>query len=255
MKKTAQTLLTAAMFVSALGSSASGNSGMQCAAAKTPLSQQDFSYTDLPQPVYGPPIVETTVESQTDTTETTTTTLETTVMPLYGPPSVLYPRGDVTMDKQVDARDFTRMKQIALGQNPYPGYAENDIADLNHDGKVDKQDVEKMLHDVLGVPEKEDPVLTSTTALTLATTTITTTTMMVSTLYGPPSMFGTTSPVTEAITDTTTTLTTPMATLYGPPPAYDINYAGKQKKSAWRKTTATTSTQSVKNDASGKKIK
>lgn len=253
MKKTAQTLLTAAMFVSALGSSAAGSNGMQCTAAKAPLSQQDLSYSDLPQPVYGPPIIETTVESQTDTTETTTTTLETTVMPLYGPPSVFYPQGDVTMDKQVDARDLTRMKEIALGEIRYPGFDENDIADLNRDGKVDKQDVEMMLHEVLGVPEKTEPVMTTSTALTLATTTITTTTMMVGTLYGPPSIFGTTSPVTEAITDTTTTLTRPMSTLYGPPPVYNANQAAAQKKPAWRKTTATTSVQSAKDDASGKK--
>ena len=249
MKKTAQTLLTAAMFVSALGSSAPGSSTMKCAAAKPDVQQTEEFTEVVPQPVYGPPIVETTAE----TTSTSTTTVTTTVMPLYGPPSVLYPRGDVTMDKQVDARDLTRIKEIALGEIRYPGYAEKDIADLNRDGTVDKQDVEKMLHDVLGVPEKEEPVMTTTTALTLATTTITTTTMMVSTLYGPPSVFGTTTQDSDVITETTPMPTTPMATLYGPPPAYDINSAGKQKKSAWRKTAATTSTQSVQEDASGKK--
>jgi hypothetical protein len=254
MKKTAQTLLTAAMFVSALGSSAAGNSGMQCAAAKTPLSEQDPYYSEVPQPVYGPPILTTTDETEMTTTRTTTI-MTTTMMPLYGPPRVFYPTGDVTMDNKVDVRDFTRMKQIALGQIKYPGYAETDIGDLNFDGNVDKEDVEKMLHEVLGVPVKEDPAMTTSTALTLATTTTTATTMMVSTLYGPPSIFGTTVPESEAVTEMTTTLTTHMETLYGPPRAYGADQAAGQKKSAWRKTTATTSTQSVKDDASGKKTK
>ena len=124
--------------------------------------------------LYGPPAVlgteadtdpsvpsEEEKSSSTESGESDTSTEEdlSTAMPLYGPPSVLYPRGDVTMDKQVDARDLTRIKEIALGEIRYPGYAEKDIADLNRDGTVDKQDVEKMLHDVLGVPEKEEPVI------------------------------------------------------------------------------------------------
>ena len=100
------------------------------------------------------------------------------------------------MDNKTDARDLTMIKRIALAENQENiGYAEFDIADVNHDHVVDKEDVRIFREEVLGFPKEEEAVTTTTTVTNgpeedpdivsrLETTTETT----VALLYGPPPM-------------------------------------------------------------------
>jgi hypothetical protein len=113
---------------------------------------------------------------------------------LYGPPWAFYPTGDVTMDNVTDARDLSRIKQLALNTARNTDYTEWGIADVNHDGEVDADDVHAFMEDVLGIPKKEEPVMTTTVTagpdedpdIVSSLETTTETTVML--LYGPPPM-------------------------------------------------------------------
>lgn len=130
----------------------------------------------------------TTAEGEFDPYRMTTTT-ETEPVVLYGPPWVFYPKGDANMDNKTDARDLTLIKQIALGQKQNVDYMEQNIADVDHDGDVDKDDVQIFMKDVLGIPEKkEEPAVTTTTADIQQELETTTRAADVVVLYGPPSM-------------------------------------------------------------------
>ncbi|MCR4759455.1 MAG: hypothetical protein K5705_04190 [Oscillospiraceae bacterium] len=214
MKKTAQTLLTAAMFVSALGGSAAGKDSMKCnasgntaAAATTTTTGLEAFMTTGPV-LYGPPWVfgTTTTETVTEpTTEQTTnpgtepvteltdiesTTFMTMTTPeiLYGPPHVFM---DMNRDFSLDARDLTLMKRKALGQLTDGSY----IGDVDHSGTVDRHDVDLLLHEGLGVPYK--PVVT-TAPVEPGTTTRTTVTQLTEQTTLPP-----TTPTTPQVVYTT----------------------------------------------------
>ena len=258
MKKTAQTLLTAAMFVSALGGSAAGNDSMKCNAnADTPATTTTGleAFMTTGPVLYGPPWVfgTTTTETVTEpTTEQTTnpgtepvtelTDIETTTFMtmttpeiLYGPPRVFM---DMNRDNSLDSRDLTLMKRKALGLLQDGSY----IGDVNHSGTVDKYDVEELLHDGLGVPYKPvvttaPPVETGTTTRTTVTDengeviTETTTAKPVTELTEQTTLPPTTPTVvyttkrTEVTVQTAETLQrtteTAVMPLYGPPPAFD----------------------------------
>lgn len=175
MKKTAQTLLTAAIFATALGSTVPSQFRQPVLALDDPIAEVETNLAD----VYGPPpmftepeAAETTVTKRTRRTRTTemtkgttytTTTGEPETVPvvLYGPPWVFYPTGDANMDKVTDARDLTRIKQIALGNWRIDDYTGRDIADVDHDGDVDADDVHMFMEEVLGIPKKETPAVTT----------------------------------------------------------------------------------------------
>jgi hypothetical protein len=261
MKKTAQTLLTAAMFVSALGGSAAGKDSMKCnATADTPATTTTTTgleaFMTTGPVLYGPPWVFGTTTTTTETvttddsaqtvTEPSVTDIDpdfttTTFMPmttpeiLYGPPSVFM---DMNRDGSLDSRDLTLMKRKALGKLDDGSY----IGDVNHSGKVDKYDVEQFLHEGLGMPYK--PVVTTAPPVETGTTTRTT----VTDENGDVIIETTTAkPVTELTEQTTLPPTTPTTVvttkrtevtvqtaetlqrvtetavmpLYGPPPAFD----------------------------------
>ncbi len=119
---------------------------------------------------------------------------QTTPVVLYGPPWVFYPTGDVNMDNVTDARDLSLIKQLALNPARNTGYMERNIADVNHDGEVDKEDVRIFMEETLGIPKKEEPVTTTTVTTSpdedpdIVSSLETTTETTVMLLYGPPPM-------------------------------------------------------------------
>ena len=154
MKKTAQTLLTAAIFATALGSSAQSRMQQPAEALGDPIKEVETNLVD----VYGPPSMFTTVLPE-DTTTAATETVYT--VPLYGPPWAFYPKGDITTDNITDARDLTLIKRAAIEGRNAVGYFEYDGADVNHDGVVDREDVRIFREEVLGIP-KQEPAVTTT---------------------------------------------------------------------------------------------
>lgn len=241
MKKTAQTVLTAAMFAAALGTAA-GTQNTGTAATAEPADPEVF-YTTVEEPVdiYGPPSVFTgTAEpgTQPGTTafegDQTTFTLTTRGDPvgIYGPPSLLYPRGDVTRDKTVDARDLSRMKHLILTMQEPHLYAEQEISDLNRDGTVDQKDLEIMLHEVLGVPKKAEPAVTTATALTVAAAAMTSSTLPALMLYAPPPIMETQPEAVDPL------FTEPVVRpLYGPPNIMTVDF--REQLQDQRQTTTT----------------
>ena len=121
---------------------------------------------------------------------------QTTPVVLYGPPWVFYPTGDVNMDNVTDARDLSLIKQLALNPARNTGYMERNIADVNHDGEVDKEDVRIFMEETLGIPKDEEEPVTTTTVTTspdenpdiVSSLESTTRATDVIVLYGPPSM-------------------------------------------------------------------
>ena len=226
MKKTAQTLLTAAIFATALGSSAQSQMQQPVQAAGDPILDVQTYYAA----VYGPPPSQLT---STETTETTTTTAfvanipaypdwpEGTAIttdlipqPAYGPPRTAF-SGDMNWDAIADARDLTLIKHAAMvGRDQFDGWY--DMADVNHDGDVDKEDVRLFMEETLGIPKKEEAVTTAPAVTTeaLMTTLISTTKMPVTVVYGPPPVT-TTTEMTE-LPETTPDTDIPVP-LYGPP--------------------------------------
>ena len=176
MKKTAQTLLTAAIFATALGSAVPSQFRQPVQALEDPIVEVENNLVDI----YGPPSMFTEKPEETTATErtkktkttmvTTTTAIETTTSVLYGPPWVFYGEGDVNRDGVSDARDLTIMKQIILNGNEIAENYPNDprgnsilpLADVDHDGGVTEEDVHMFMTEVLGVPYKKQPAVTTT---------------------------------------------------------------------------------------------
>ncbi|MBR3448754.1 MAG: hypothetical protein IKH27_13225 [Oscillospiraceae bacterium] len=146
--------------------------------------------TELATVVYLKDSLKTTAPFEFDPTGTTTVTTETEPVVLYGPPWVFYPTGDANMDNKTDARDLTIIKQLALGKKKNIDFMEQNIADIDHDGDVDRDDVDLFMHGVLGIPEKEeDPAVTTAANPDIQSELETTTRATdVVVLYGPPSM-------------------------------------------------------------------
>ena len=214
MKKTIQTIMTAAAFAAALGAGAGDTITAQFAAESVAAD----SITTVPQTTYGPPgwmmtteeleetgtttestplITEGTVthyELDTTTSSTTTTvTLEGTsplptdlvtdgVAPAYNEP------GDFDNNGSFDARDLTLLKRYLLSNKTTQGSAV--MADIDLNGEVNKKDVEALLRLLTGKPEEEDQPFAETEMTTQPTAPITTTTDVTRptymVLYGPP---------------------------------------------------------------------
>ena len=209
MKKTIQTIMTAAAFAAALGAGAGDTITAQFAAESVAAD----SITTVPQTTYGPPgwmmttedpeeletlpiVTPGTVmhyELDTTTSSTTTTvTLEGTsplptdlvtdgVAPAYNEP------GDFDNNGSFDARDLTLIKRYLLSNKTTQGSTV--MADIDLNGEVDKKDVEALLRLLTGKPEEEDQPSVETEMTTQPTAPVTTTdvtrpTYMV--LYGPP---------------------------------------------------------------------
>ena len=93
MKKTAQTLLTAAMFATALGSSAAGKTPAEnqtAFAANENFMTTTTVTTTTMMPLYGPPWVLSSLEEERQRNATTTTEPVTTADPVYQTTMVLY---------------------------------------------------------------------------------------------------------------------------------------------------------------------
>ena len=163
MKKTIQTLATAAMFAAAAVSSFS-------------VSAQESEFMEKSaQPM----------------------------APLYGPPPVDRMLGDMNQDDELDVRDLTVLKRILLqaegdfdletvGDEDGDGWiqiwswgssqvtSEIYAGDLNQDAKVNKADVQEMIRRLTGAPkEEEEPIVTTMTVETEVE-------MTSQTAYGPP---------------------------------------------------------------------
>jgi hypothetical protein len=102
-----------------------------------------------------------------------TTFPETTVEVLYGPPSVLFNHGDLNMDRKLDARDLTLLKQRYL--KGYTSVSWGELGDLDGDGQLTKKDIKMLERQLTGKPEDEDEDEDTTTTVTTTTTTTTTT--------------------------------------------------------------------------------
>lgn len=228
MKRTAQTLLTAAIFATALGSTAQSQMRQPVQAVDDPIFDLQTNYAG----VYGPPPTQRTTEELTETTTYTTTnqfvasipvypdselpvTTDLIPEPAYGPPRTAF-SGDMNWDAIADARDLTLIKRAALvGRDNFDGWY--DMADVNHNGDVNEEDVHFFMEETLGIPKKEAAVTTTpavTTAAEMTTTLISTTTMVTFPLYGPPPV--TTVSEMTAPPETTRDTDIPVP-LYGPP--------------------------------------
>lgn len=200
MKKTLQTLMTAAVFASALTTGFSDSISANSADDNFPLYPELMygppDYTNIEdEPPFEPVITEGTIVTTTPTTDVSMegTTMEgttpiyddtalggvtvtTTTEPLIldGDVLVFSEPGDLNMDGSHDVRDLSLLKQYLL-TNQSQGIVDI-TGDVNFDGSIDKEDVKALIRLLTGKPEdEEDPIIT---------TTITTTTT--ATLYGPP---------------------------------------------------------------------
>ena len=192
MRKTRQSLLTAALFAAAVSTSAGGAIPPQLASAEGDI-------TTVPQTTYGPPVWMTEPEITTtelmpegtvpiissDTTTSTTPTAEILQpegeMVLPGILPVFHEAGDLNMDGSIDVRDLTILKQFLLFQHDGVGFSSL-VGDVNCDGIIDRGDVKALIRLLTGKPEEEDEPA-ETDAVTTTATTFTATTCP---LYGPP---------------------------------------------------------------------
>ncbi len=206
MKKTKQTMLTAAILSTALA--------MQ--AELSYLSNSAYAVTESPEPVenstrlmavVGPPPAKTTTAIEiTETSETTTTLTEMIIATepeqvfikpiaaMYGPPFV---QGDANEDNKLNIVDYVMLKdKLMNGEESYPYWRE----DINQNGEFDAEDLKVFEHYFLSLlPFQTDEDTASVTEPVASETT------------DEPAVM---TPPAE------TTIPQPMATLYGPPPAY-----------------------------------
>lgn len=201
MKKTLQSLMTAAVFASALTTGFSDSISANSADDNFPLYPELMygppDYTDIEdEPPFEPVITEGTIVTTTATTDVSlegttpiyndTTlggvTVTTTTEPLMlgGDVPVFSEPGDLNMDGIHDVRDLSLLKQYLL-TNQSQGFV-GITGDVNSDDSIDKEDVKALIRLLTGKPEdEEDPIIT--TVPTSSTTFPTTSTV---TLYGPP---------------------------------------------------------------------
>ena len=150
--------------------------------SETSTTAETTIFTEpITQPAYGPPYWETTVT-------------EIIPQPAYGPPWMFAEPGDLNYDFQLDARDLTLLKRYLL-EGEINDHIDR-LANVNHDGKIDKEDVKELIRKLTGKPEDEeepDVTTTATTATTQTADTETTTTDPWENyplpLYGPPAAY------------------------------------------------------------------
>ncbi len=118
-----------------------------------------------PPTVYGPPHWFTDTETEATTTTTDVTTI--IPQPAYGPPYVLFEKGDLNGDRVINAQDLTLLKRAVLYDNLDSLW--RPLGDLNDDGAVDKKDVKELIRRLTGAPEKDPDETDVTTTATDAT--------------------------------------------------------------------------------------
>ncbi len=101
--------------------------------------------------VYGPPEVMSSLFNRTtETTAESFITTTTTQLPqlAYGPPYLYMPRGDMTLDFQLDALDLAKMKNMLISGEHDEW--DDKLADTNDDGEFNIADVVTMQNYLLG---------------------------------------------------------------------------------------------------------
>lgn len=222
MKKTAQSLLTAAVFASALGTTVASATASDPSGSNLPsaiVSEEavlmDLSLSTTVTTVYGPPSYFTTTAPKSSDSEEDTTTdsfnltdITTTPQVLYGPMVYL---GDANFDRKVDAKDLQaildnirRRREAVANGEPMPSldWFERYGADMNRDGSITKEDADELLKFLLTKPD--EPVVTTTTSSTTQV------------VYGTTAAYTTDKTIN---TETFPTGTTAQL-VYGPPPAW-----------------------------------
>ncbi|HAG13276.1 MAG TPA: hypothetical protein DCG49_05370 [Ruminococcus sp.] len=221
MKKTMQTLMTAAAFAVASGAVAGSIPDQnQVAAMENQILEANGTYT---QTVYGPPPSyddTTTDPTHEETTFTTTVTDEpfdpstNYATPLYGPPPSVLINGDINFDDKLDARDLSLMKKKLMDGSYVDDWRwswDPPVYDINEDGEFNKEDVKTLRRLLTGksleeeqaeeAAQQTEPILTTTASTVLTTST----------------SIGTTFTQTLPTTPVSTTI----QTVYGPPPVGD----------------------------------
>lgn len=145
MKKTLHTLLTAAAFTAAMGGIYAAN------ANAADNSQHNSCGIDLDEDETAVFLKNTTPLEKiiTTTTETiVTTTTQPVAQPDYGPPYMYMPRGDMTLDFQLDALDLAKMRNMLISGEHDEW--DDKLADTNNDGEFNIADVVTMQNYLLG---------------------------------------------------------------------------------------------------------
>lgn len=161
----------------------------------TPIeSVQTTATNEIPAPVYGPPLAWTTT-SETDL-PVPTTMPATIPLPVYGPPAAWI--GDLNEDDRVDVFDMIELKNMYLN-----GITKDSMdlyrADINQDGKIGMADLVMLQNYLLGRTKKiydyqlEEPKTTTAepqkSYVNTTNTTATTTEPIPECVYGPPIAF------------------------------------------------------------------
>ena len=157
----------------------------------TPIeSVQTTATNEIPAPVYGPPLAWTTT-SETDL-PVPTTMPATIPLPVYGPPAAWI--GDLNEDGRIDVFDMIELRKAYL--NGTIGEEKIDLfrADINQDGKIDMADLVMLQNYLLGKIDNfyeqiPTPTNTTQTMLTPPTTETTATEPIPECVYGPPIAF------------------------------------------------------------------
>ena len=159
----------------------------------TPIeSVQTTATNEIPAPVYGPPLAWTTT-SETDLPVPTTMPAA-IPLPVYGPPAAWI--GDLNEDDRVDVFDMIELKNMYLN-----GITKDSMdlyrADINQDGKIGMADLVMLQNYLLGRTKKiydhqlEEPKPTEPqkSYVNTTNTTATTTEPIPECVYGPPIAF------------------------------------------------------------------
>ena len=162
MKKTLKTIMTAAAFAAAMGASAASDVNVAGKAPTIPASEVEFD----------PSAEKTSV--------------------LYGPPEVLFERGDLITDGEINVFDLIVMKRGLIDESSL-SMVQSRLVDVNQDGKFSIADVVALSNYINGKnsyyvtynDEDFEEIVTTQqiTSIEKITTTLGTTVMP---LYGPP---------------------------------------------------------------------
>lgn len=228
MKKTVQTIMTAAMFAAAINTIPSGTPAKTVSASAVDYNPAVEETQDvygpppvttitepMVQPVYGPspywtttPVSEETVTSPTTTVpatvygppiawDTTTEPVETVpattgfpTVPVYGPPIAWI--GDMNMDGRLDVFDMIELRKAYTEGGVSGGWLDLYRADVNQDGAIGIADLVMLQNYLLGKTDSfnDQPSDPVTTEPEYADTPVTTSTAPIpAPVYGPPNIF------------------------------------------------------------------